>query len=324
MKNVTTLLAAAMLTMSASTSVHALELRFAHVAPATDVQQELAEFFASEVEENTGGEITVTIFPQGQLGGDAQMIDGLRSGIVDIAMAGEAIFTGNMPELNGIALPFMFESREHAYEVLDGEIGQDLLAKFEEFNMKGLAFPENGYRNMTNNRGPILVPADVEGLKMRTNTSAVLNDAFALLGANPQPLPITELYTALETGVVDAQEHPINVTHSYRFDEVQDYLSLTEHAYSALVIVMNLDRFNSLTEEQQQVIQQAAADATNFQRDLSIEKEQQFLDDLEERGMEINTDVDKAAFQEAIQPVWEAYIAEYGDELIKEIQAVAE
>lgn len=323
MKAITVSIVGAMLAISASAAA-AQELRFAHVAPATDIQQDLAEFFASEVEENTGGEITVTIFPQGQLGGDAQMIDGVRSGIIDIGMAGEAIFTGNMPELNGIAMPFMFESREHAYEVLDGEIGQGFLADFEEFGMKGLGFPENGYRNMTNNRGPIRVPADVAGVKMRTNTSEVLNEAFAILGANPQPLPITELYTALETGVVDAQEHPINVTHSYRFDEVQDYLSLTEHAYSALVIVMNLDRFNTLTEEQQQIIQQAATDATLYQRDLSIEKEQQFLDELAERGMEINTDVDKAAFQEAIQPVWDGYIAEYGDELITQIQAAAE
>jgi tripartite ATP-independent transporter DctP family solute receptor len=314
-------LAAAVLLASTSMTLAATELKFAHAAPETDLQQALAEFFAEEVAKRTDGEVTVKIFPHGQLGNDQQMISGVRSGIIDVEMSGLNNFDGLMPELGGLLLPYIFTSRDHAYKVLDGEVGQAVLADFENFGMKGLGFPENGYRNITNSRAPIRVPEDVEGLKIRTNNSAALNEMFALLGANPQPLPVSELYTALETGVVDAQEHPIPITHSFRYDEVQDYLSMTEHSYSMLVIAMNLAKFNSLTPEQQEVIEDVAQEATDLQRQMSIDKEASILSDLEERGMEINTDVDKAAFQAAVASTWDSYKEKFGDEMINKIQA---
>ena len=159
------------------------------------------------------------------------------------------------------------------------------------------------------------------GLKIRTNNSVTLNEMFALLKANPQPLPVSELYTALETGVVEAQEHPINITHSFRYDEVQKYLSLTEHSYSMLVMVMNLNKFNSLSPEHQKVVQDVAAEATAYQRQLSIDKEAGILAELAERGMEINKDVDKALFQEAVRPTWDSFIKKFGDGMVNQIVA---
>ncbi|KAA5605309.1 DctP family TRAP transporter solute-binding subunit [Roseospira marina] len=314
-------LVAAVLLASASVSLAATELKFAHAAPDTDLQQALAEHFADEVAKRTDGEVTVKIFPHGQLGNDQQMISGTRSGIVDIVMSGLNNVDGLMPQVGGLLLPYIFTSREHAYKVLDGEVGQSLLADFEDFGMKGLGFPENGYRNITNSRGPIREPEDVRGLNIRTNNSAALNEMFALLGANPQPLPVSELYTALETGVVDAQEHPIPITHSFHYDEVQDYLSMTEHSYSMLFIAMNLKKFNALTPEQQQVIVDVAQEATAYQRQMSIDKEASILADLKERGMEINTDVDKAAFQAAVASTWDSYKAKFGDDMITKILA---
>jgi tripartite ATP-independent transporter DctP family solute receptor len=218
-------------------------------------------------------------------------------------------------------LPYIFTSRQHAYKVLDGEVGQNVLANFEKLGLKGLGFPENGYRNITNSRKPIRTPEDVVGLKIRTNNSKALNEMFAILKANPQPLPVSELYTALETGVVDAQEHPINITHSFKYYEVQKYLSLTEHSYSMLVIDMNLKKFNSLTPEQQKVIVEVAKEATDYQRQLSIDKEASILADLEKRGMKINKDVDKVAFQKAVAKTWDTYINKFGDGMVKKIQA---
>ncbi|WP_068319070.1 DctP family TRAP transporter solute-binding subunit [Polycladidibacter hongkongensis] len=322
MKKSLGVIAAAVLLASTSMSM-AVELKFAHAAPATDLQQKLAEFFAKEVAEKTDGEVTVQIFPQGQLGDDQQMLNGNRAGIIDIQMTGLAIMNGMQPETAVFDLPYMFASREHAYKVLDGEIGQKMLDDMSKFGLKGLAFPENGYRNITNNRGPVRTPDDVKGIKIRTNTSVPLNAMFAELGANPQMLPIAELYTALETGVVDAQEHPIAVTHSFRFDEVQDYLSLSEHSYSSLFISMNLNKFNSLTPEQQKVVEEAAQHATDYQRGLSIEKEDGFISDLEKRGMKVNRDVNKAAFQAhpAITNTWKVFNDQNGPELIEAIQA---
>lgn len=320
MKKLVLALAAILIATTASMSM-AVELKFAHAAPDTDLQQDLAKFFAEQVEKRTNGEVTVKIYPHGQLGNDQQMITGVRSGIIDIEMSGLNNFDGMMPEIGGLMLPYIFTSREHAYKVLDGEVGQQVLDRFEKFGLKGLGFPENGYRNVTNSRKPVKAPADVVGLKIRTNSSKALNEMFALLKANPQPLPVSELYTALETGVVEAQEHPINITHSFHYDEVQKYLSLTEHSYSMLVIDMNLKKFNSLTPAQQKVIVEVAKEATDYQRKLSIDKEAGILADLEKRGMKINKDVDKVAFQKAVTKTWDSYINKYGDDMVKKIQA---
>jgi tripartite ATP-independent transporter DctP family solute receptor len=297
------------------------ELKLAHAAPDTDLQQTLSLFFKEQVEARTGGSVTVTIFPQGQLGNDAAMIDGARSGIIDIAMSGLNNFTGLVPQAGALELPFMFPTRDTAYAVLDGEIGQGLAAEFTQHGLKVLGFPENGYRNMTNNRGPIRTPADVSGLNMRVNNSKALNDMFAALGANPLQLPVAELYTALETGVVDAQDHPIGIVVSFKFNEVQKYLSLTQHAYSALALVMNDAKFNSLTADEQKVILEVAAEAIAMQRKAVQEKEAGMIEELKAAGMEVNTDVDAAAFQAAVKPVWDGFIAENGDAVVNAIMA---
>ncbi|WP_018688965.1 DctP family TRAP transporter solute-binding subunit [Ahrensia kielensis] len=298
-------------------------LKLAHAAPETDLQQDFSVFFKEEVEKRTNGEVKVAIFPQGQLGNDAAMIDGTRSGIIDIFMVGLNNLSGLMPESAAFTLPFMFPERETAYKVLDGEVGTNLRMQMKDFGLIGLGYPENGYRNMTNNRGPIATPADVSGLQMRVNNSIALNDMFAALGANPQQIPVAELYTALETGVVDAQDHPIGVTLSFKFYEVQKYLSLTQHAYAPLAVAMNLNKYEGLTAEQQATIMEVAKEATDMQRKLSIEKEDEMIADLEKNGMEVNRDVDGAAFQAAVTPVWDAFIAENGDTLIKAIKAAS-
>lgn len=324
MKKTLLLMAAAAFVASTSASMAATTLRFAHAAPETDLQQDLAKFFAEKVEERTKGEIKVEIFPQGQLGNDQQMITGVRSGIIDMEMSGLNNFEGMIPQVGGVLLPYIFQDRNHAYKVLDGEVGKSLEALFPKFSMKALGFPENGFRNITNNRKPIRDPEDVVGLKIRTNDSTALNQMFALLKANPQPLPVAELYTALETGVVDAQEHPITITHSFHYDEVQKFLSMTEHSYAMLVVVMNAKKFDSLPPEQQKIVKQTAAEAIAYERQLSIDREGKILSDLAERGMKINKDVDKAAFQKAVSKTWDTYVSKFGDDMIKKIQATAD
>ena len=299
-------------------------LKLAHAAPESDLQQTMSLFFKEQVEVRTDGNVLVNLFPSGQLGNDAQMIDGIRSGIIDIAMVGLNNYSGLMPESAAFTLPFMFPTREAAYQVLDGQVGQGVLDQMNEFGLKGLGFPENGYRNMTNNRGPIRVPADLAGLQMRVNNSIALNDMFAALDANPQQIPVAELYTALETGVVDAQDHPIGVTLSFKFYEVQDYLSLTQHAYSPLALAMNSNTFVGLTADEQSVVLEVAAEAVAMQRELSIAKEDEMLAALENDGMTINRDVDGAAFQEAVKPVWEAFIEANGDGLVNAILEASE
>lgn len=314
---------AALIAVGALAAQAETTLKFAHPVPETDLQQNLALEFKRIVEERTGGEIKVQIFPNGQLGNDQQMIDGTRSGIIDVTLVGLNNYTGLVPDAGGFELPFIFPSREIAYKVLDGAPGATVAAEMEANGLKLLGYGENGYRNMTNNRGPIRVPDDLKGLRMRVNNSKALNDMFNLLGANPQQLPVAELYTALETGVVDAQDHPIGITWSFKFNEVQKFLSLTQHAYSALGMTMNKARFDGMTPDQQAAITEAAAAAIKMQRGLVQAKEEEMVSELEGEGMQVNRDVDVAAFQAAIRPVWDNYVAENGDALLKQIEEAA-
>ena len=316
-------LAAAVTLLAAGAGSAQTVLKFAHPVPESDPQHTMAVFFADELAKRTDGAITVQIFPNGQLGNDAQMIDGVRSGIIDISMVGLNNLTGLMPDAGAVELPFMFPTRAVAYKVLDGEPGAEIAAEFEQNGMKLLGYPENGYRNMTNNRGPIREPADVAGLQMRVNNSKALNDMFVALDAAPQQLPVAELYTALETGVVDSQDHPIAVTLSFKFYEVQKYLSMTQHAYAALAFFMNLDKFDGLPPEQQQIVLDTARDAVAMQRELSETNEEERISELEANGMEVNRDVDTAAFQKATRPVWDNFIAENGDAMVNAIEAAS-
>ncbi|MBT9371695.1 DctP family TRAP transporter solute-binding subunit [Rhizobium sp. CSW-27] len=295
------------------------QLKLAHAAPETDLQQTMSLYFKEQVEARSKGAIKVTIFPQGQLGNDAQMIDGARSGIIDIVISGLNNFTGLVPQAGVFELPFMFPNRNVAYKVLDGEIGKGISAQFEQYGLKVLGYPENGYRNITNNRGPIHKPEDLKGLQMRVNNSRALNDMFALLGANPQQIPVAELYTALETGVVDAQDHPVGIVVSFKFNEVQKYLSLTQHAYSPLAMVMNDRKLKSLKPEEQAILVEVAKDAIARQREMNVAKEEKMIAQLEGEGMKVNRDVDSAAFQKAVRPVWEGFIKANGDTLVNQI-----
>lgn len=303
------------------TQASAATLRLAHAAPESDLQQDMSLYFKKELEARSNGDIQVKIFPQGQLGNDKQMIDGTRAGIIDISMVGLNNWSGLLPESAAFTLPFIFPTRDAAYAALDGEPGQKVLKDMQEFGIKGLGYPENGYRNMTNSRGPIRTPADVKGLRMRVNNSKALNDMFNELDANPQQIPVAELYTALETGVVDAQDHPIGVTLSFKFYEVQKYLSMTQHAYSPLVLTMNLKKFNKFSAEQQALIEQVAKDAVDMQRELSIKKEDTMIAELESHGMKVNKDVDGAAFQAVVKPIWNTFIETNGDDMINQILA---
>lgn len=305
----------AAVTAMAAPSMAQTELVFAHPTPTSDIQHLMAEFFAAEMNERTNGEIVVNIFPAGQLGSDAQMLDGVRSGIIDFQLAGLNNYTGLVPEAGAATLPFMFPDRDTAYRVLDGEFGDYLRGEFEEFGLFLLGLPENGFRNMTNNRGPIVEPADVVGLQMRVNNSQALSDMFEALGANPVQLDVNELYTALETGVVNSQDHPIPVTLSFRFHEVQDYLSLTRHAYSPVGWMMNLNTYNSLSPEHQTILLEVAAEAVDYQRNLAIESEEAMLETLS-ADVEINDNVNSAAFQDASRPAWERFIENYGSDVI--------
>lgn len=299
-------------------------LRFGYEAPRSDSQHIAAKKFADLLKEKTNGEIKLKLFPDSTLGNSQTMISGVRGGTIDLEMSGSPNFTGLEPKLNVIDIPFIFKDRTHAFAVLDGEIGQGLLKDLEAQGLKGLAFWDVGFRAFSNSKHPVTKPEDINGLKVRTNQNPMYIEAFKLLGGNPVPMPLSELYTALETRAVDAQEHPIGIFWSSKLYEVQKYLSLSNHGYTPLIVVMNKAKFDSLSPELQKAVIESAKEAGAFQRQLNIDNEKQIVSDLRKHGVEVIETIDQAPFKAVVEAkVRQSFIDKNGDELIKKVDALA-
>ena len=299
-------------------------LRFGYEAPRSDTQHAAAKKFNDLLKEKTKGEIKLSLFPDSTLGNAQTMISAVRGGTIDLEMSGSPNFSGLVPKLNVIDIPFIFQNREHAYAVLDGEIGQGLLKELEAQGLKGLAFWEVGFRSFTNSKHPVKTPDDIKGLKVRTNQNAMYIQAFSILGANPVPMPLSELYTALETRAVDAQEHPVGIVWSAKLYEVQKHLSLTNHGYTPLIVVMNKAKFDGLSPELQTALVEAAKEAGAYQRQLNLENEKGIIEKMQKADIEVIDTVDTKPFKAAIESeVRKAFIEKNGDDLVKQIDALA-
>ncbi|WP_439257004.1 TRAP transporter substrate-binding protein [Lonepinella sp. BR2271] len=316
-------LIAATCVFSANTQA-ATNLRFGYEAPRSDSQHIAAEKFEALLNEKTNGEIKLKLFPDSTLGNAQAMIAGVRGGTIDIEMSSSSNFTGLEPKINVIDIPFIFKDRQHVVKVLDGEIGQGLLDALEAKGLKGLAFWDVGFRAFSNSKHTVTTPDDIKGLKVRTNQNPMYIETFSLLGTNPVPMPLAELYTALETRAVDAQEHPIGIFWSNKLFEVQKYLSLTNHGYTPLIVVMNKAKFDKLSPELQTALLEAAKEAGQFQRDLNEKGEQEIIAGLRQAGVEVTETIDQAPFKAIIEEkVRKSFIDKNGDELIKAIDELA-
>ena len=306
-------------------TAHAATLRFASEAPRSDTQFTAGEKFNELLKAKTGGALDVKVFADSSLGAFQAAISGVRGGTIDIAVSGSANFSGLVPLLGVFDIPFMFKDSAHAYRVLDGKVGQEMLDKLGEFGMKGLAFWDNGWRELTNNKHPVKTPADVKGLKVRTTGSPAHIEAFKLLGANPVPMPIGELYTGLEMKTVDAQEQSLGLLYSGKFYEVQKYLSLTNHAYSALLVSMNKAKFDALSPAHQKAVIEAAQEAGAYQRKLNNDNMKKIIEEVKKAGLVVIENVDPNPFMEVTKPVRQTFVAKFGgDNYIKAIDEVRE
>ncbi|MEK8026001.1 TRAP transporter substrate-binding protein [Pseudaquabacterium rugosum] len=315
-------LAALSVVLTPSAMAARFNLKMAHSVATTDGQHAAALKLAELVKQRTGGEVEITVFPSGQLGNDAAMINGARGGTIDIVSSGASNYNGIVPHTAAMELPFVFRSAAHAYAVLDGSVGSGVLAELQPHGLKGLAYWENGWRAFTNNRRAVRTPDDLKGLKIRSTPNPYHIQAFKLLGMNPSPMPISELYTALETGTFDAQEHPINVTLSAKFHEVQKHLTVSNHVYSPLIVVMNKARFDSLPPAYQTAIVDSARDAARFQRELNAGNAAKVVAELKKAGMQVVENVDMAPFQKIVsEPIGKTFAEKNGPDLLKAIEA---
>jgi tripartite ATP-independent transporter DctP family solute receptor len=298
------------------------KFKLAHEVAVESTQHLAAKKFAELVEERSKGAIKITVYPNSTLGPGQQALNLLRSGSIEIVQSGSTTFNGIVGETAALELPFLFRNAEHAYHVLDGKVGQSLLDKLGVHGIQGLAFLENGWRQVTNNRHPVRSVEDIKGLKIRTTPNPYHIQAFQLLGANPVPLAYSELYSALETGAVDAQEHPLPVMWAAKFYEVQKYLTLTSHAYSPLILVMNKPKFDSLPADYQTILVESAREVAKYQRDLNAKQTAEIIAGVKEAGMEVIEQIDTTRFRQIVEePLRKAFADEYGMDLLNAIAA---
>ncbi|TLS38427.1 TRAP transporter substrate-binding protein [Pseudalkalibacillus caeni] len=305
---------------SDSGGIEKMTLKVGHTLSDTSHYQEGLKKFKELVEEKSDGQITVEIFPNGSLGGEREMIEGLDIGTVDMVLSSTGPMSGFAPEVTVVDLPFLFRDADHAHKVLDGEIGQDLLKKLESEGMKGLSWWENGFRNVTNNVRPVEKPEDLKGLKLRTMENEIHMAAFEEMGADPTPMAFPELFTALQQGVVDGEENPVPVIWSSRFYEVQDYLTMTRHVYNPSIMLISKSKFDGYSEEVQNLLLESSKEAGDYERQVVQDMEDKYLSQLEEKGMNVITDVDLEPFEKAVQPVYDKYSEQFGKDLIENIK----
>lgn len=294
-------------------------IKLAYVVPETQSTHIAAkDVFKKYVEEKSNGRIEVELYPNGELGGDRQAIEAVQLGTIQMTIPAAAVLSGFEPKFQVFDLPYLFKSKEAAYKALDGELGKKLSDLLIPLGLRNLAYGENGFRNITNNEGPIYSPADLTGVKIRTMENPVHMATFKALGANPTPISFGELYTALQQGTVDAEENPIPLVYTSKFYEVQKYYTLDGHVYAATVVLINNDYFNSLPEDLQQIIIEGAEKYKDEQRKLSSQQDTEMLQALKDKGMQVNelTPEQKQKFIDATLPVYDQFKDVLGEDLI--------
>lgn len=316
-----TLTAVALVCGMGATAAVAEDFNLAFTPPLESHYGDGGKAFAEKMNELSGGAITINLKPAGALGGERDVIEGMQIGTVDIAISSTGPIGNFVPDIYALDFPFLFKGYDQAHAVLDGPIGQGLLEEFKAYDLVGLAWGENGFRNVTNNTHPINTPADLKGLKLRTMENKVHIAAFEAAGASPTPMSWTEVLTSLAQGTIDGQENPIPVLVANNMWEIQKYVTLTQHVYSPAVVVMSKIRWDGLNEEQQGWFVEAGKAAAAATRATVAKNEANGVALLRENGMEVIDNVDKAAFAAAVQPAYAKYAEEMGVAgLIKQIQ----
>ena len=283
-----------------------------------------AQRFKDVVEEESDGRITVEIFPAEALGSEQEMLDSVTVGSLDMQMAGGPAMSNAIPEYATLALPFMVDDFDEAYAVLDGPIGDDWKALAEEQGYKVLSHHDLGLAQITNNVRPIERPDDLQGIALRSPQERVPVITFETLGASVNTMPFTEVYPALQQGVIDGQFNPLDAIYETNFHEVQDYLTMGNIFYYHVNFIMNLDLWNSLDSETQDIVQRAADESQEVSRQTTQDNEQEMRETLEGEFVEIVENPDIEAFKEAVEPAYQEFEDFIPPEIINETQQFIE
>nr|WP_067288958.1 TRAP transporter substrate-binding protein [Marinobacterium profundum] len=303
---------AATLALTASPLWAEQVLRLSHNAAPGNPKAEASLRFAELVDAKTEGRIKVEVGGSAQYGDDAESLTNMRLGTMAFSANSQGTTSGVVPEFAALGLPFLFRNLEHAYQVVDGPVGDKL---DELANGKGLvllALWDNGIRHVSNNTRPISTPEDLAGIKLRTPPDPVTLDIFNSLGANPAPLAFSELYIALQQGVFDGQENPLMNIYSSKLHEVQKYISLTGHKYETTPLLASKMIWDQMSKGDQQAVREAAVEAGTLNREMSLAADADLRTKLTDAGVVIN-EVNQAPFIQKTKSVYDKWSEQYPD-----------
>jgi len=295
-------------------------MRFAYVGSADDARHLSALRFKERIERESGGTLAVELFPGGQLGGDRDAIEGVRLGTIEMTVAGAGLFANFEPSFGVTALPYLFNDFDEAWAFNDGPIGAALARRLERQNLRLLGNWDNGFRCLTNSVRPVESLDDLRSLSIRTPENPILLATLEALDARPSPLPWPELYMALQQGAYDGQENPIPTICVSRLYEVQTYLSVTNHCYEPMPLVMNETFWRSLTDGERRIVKSAARESQRFNRELVRRRTDEMLIELKRSGMIVSFP-DTRPFEAATWTVHDRFASMIGPELIATAQA---
>ena len=286
---------------------------------ATDPYGIGARYFKSEVEKLTNGQVQVQLYPNRQIGDEKQLMEGMRFGTVDAGFVTNAVLAQIEPAFQVNDLPFLYSSAAQAQKVLDGPVGQDLAARLAKKGIVTLGFMEGGFRQMINNKKPVTGPDDVKGVKYRVMQNPTYIDMFNSMGGAAVPMAWGESYTAVQQGTVDGLEIPVAVIDAAKYFEVTKFLSLTNHTYSMIGLLMSKRAFDKLTPEQRKAVVEAGKIATAMQRKTVAANEQGLIDGLKAKGMTVNSIGDVSQFRKSVAPMYDKAKAAVGEDVMKQV-----
>lgn len=320
---ITALTGAALALGAGHVSAEKITLKFGHVGAPGSLFEASVNEFVSVANAKLGDRAEVQAFGSSQLGKDKELLQKLKLGQVDFALP-SSIMSSVADEFGVFEMPYIIQSREHMKAVQE-ELGESVFNAAAEANgYKILSYYENGFRHITNNTRPINVPSDLEGIKLRTPNGEWRVKMFQLYGANPTPMAFSEVFTALKTDVIDGQENPYAQIWSAKFQEVQQYLSITGHVYTPAYVLVSANNFAKLPEDIQSDLMAAAAEAQDAVYEMAAQLETDLLGNLQSAGIEVN-EADKDAFIEASAPIYDEFAktVDGGAELISAVKALA-
>ena len=292
--------------MLPSAPAHAqVEIKLGHVGEPGSLFQKSADEFARRANATLAGKAKVTVYGSSQLGGDAEMIQKLKLGTLDMAVP-STVMSSQVDLFGVFEMPYIVKDRAHMARIEKEIFWPILEPAAEKKGLKVLAVWENGYRHITNSKRPIRVPADLQGIKLRVPEGKWRVRMFQAYGANPSPMKFSELFTALQTGVMDGEENPFTQIYSAKLQEVQKYLSLSGHVYTPAYLTVGLSHWNSLPVDVRKVLEDTAKETQAYVYETAAKEETELLGKLKQSGMQVN-DVDKDAFVAASKPTYEEF-----------------